>query len=88
MAFYTEFYPEIFHFEIQKKYGKQLRIQKRLWIYVSNTIYNLIMAELKIFLQYEASTVHYIALLQWYILERQDLFFFCEEELHLAFFST
>ena len=57
MAFYTEFYQEIFHFEIQKKHGKHLKIQKILLICVSNTIYDLIMAELKIFLQYEASTV-------------------------------
>ena len=58
MAVPTEFYPEIFLFEIQKKHGKHLRIQKIFRICVSNTIYDLIMAELKIFLQYEASTVH------------------------------
>ena len=60
MAVPTEFYPEIFLFEIQKKHGKHLRIQKIFRICVSNTIYDLIMAELKIFLQYKASTVYYI----------------------------
>ena len=59
MAFYTEFYQEIFHFEIQKKHKKHLKIQKIFRICVSNTIYDLIMAELKIFLQYEASTVQF-----------------------------
>ena len=53
----TEFYPVIFLFEIQKKHGKYLRIQKIFRICVSNTIYDLIMAELKIFLQSEASIV-------------------------------
>ena len=57
MAVPTEFYPEIFLFEIQKKHGKHLRIQKIFRICVSNTIYDLIMAELKIFLQSEASIV-------------------------------
>ena len=57
MAFCTEFYPEIFHFEIQKKHGKHLKFQKIFWIYMSNTIFNLIIAELKIFLQYKPSTV-------------------------------
>ena len=57
MAVPTEFYPEIFLFEIQKKHGKHLKIQKIFRICVSNTIYDLIMAELKIFLQYEASIV-------------------------------
>ena len=57
MAVPTEFYPEIFLFEIQKKHGKHLKIQKIFWICLSNTIYKLIMAELNLFLQYEASIV-------------------------------
>ena len=57
MAFDTEFYPVIFHFEIQKKHGKHLKIQIIFRICMSNIIYDLIMAELKIFLQYEPSTV-------------------------------
>ena len=57
MAVYTEFYPVIFHFEIQKKHGKHLKIQKIFWICLSNTIYKLIRAELNLFLQYEASIV-------------------------------
>ena len=57
MAFYTEFFQEIFHFEIQKKHGKHLKIQIIFRICLSNTIYKLIMAELNLFLQYEASIV-------------------------------
>ena len=57
MEYYEEFYVEIFQFEIQKKHLKHLKIELIFWICVSKTIYDLIMAELKIFLQYEASTV-------------------------------
>lgn len=58
MAFYIEFYRLIFNFEIQEKHIKHLKIQIIFWIIVSNTIYNLIMDELKIFLQYDPPTVH------------------------------
>ena len=64
MAVYTEFYPVIFHFEIQKKYGKHLKIQKIFWICLSNTIYKLIMAEPNLFLQYKASTVPWLHFLR------------------------
>ena len=57
MAFYTEFYQMIFHFEIQKKHRKHSKIQKIFRICMSNTIEELLMAKLKIFLQYEASIV-------------------------------
>ena len=57
MAFYIEFYIVTFYFEIQKKHLKHLKIQIISWIIVSNTIYNLIMAEMEIFLQYDPSTV-------------------------------
>ena len=57
MAIYAEFYQVIFHFEIEKRHWKHLKFQIIFWICVSNSIYSLSMAELNIFLQYEASTV-------------------------------